>query len=211
MTTDWPREREVFTRATQRWLGVPDDGKPGPVTWTAWEHETGDSRPGAVVADPTLPAEGWPGPDQRSLEAFYGPPGSGQTYVTLPYPMRLAWDPDTRVTRARCHERVAASLAGILEAVRDEYGSLAALQEHGLDLFGGIYNLRKMRDRDLWSVHSWGAAIDLDPVHNGLRTSWPQDARMPERVFELFEAEGWTCLGRVIGRDAMHMQATTWG
>lgn len=47
--TDWPAAREIFTRATQRWLGVPDDGKPGDITWAAWEHETGMKRPGEVA------------------------------------------------------------------------------------------------------------------------------------------------------------------
>lgn len=43
--TDWPAEREVFTRANQRWLGVREDGKPGTETWGAWERETGETRP----------------------------------------------------------------------------------------------------------------------------------------------------------------------
>lgn len=177
--------------AAKRLLGLP---------WTA-----------PRATPPVLPGQ-WPARDEASLSAYYGPPGSGrQTYIRLPYPMRLAWDPDTRVHRAQCHELVAPSLAGVLEAIRDNYG-YDGLVDAGLDLFGGIYNLRPMRDRSsAWSTHAWGIAIDLDPLHNGLKTPWPSKARMPERVIEIFEAAGWTSLARVIGRDAMHFQATTWG
>jgi hypothetical protein len=58
------------------------------------------------------------------------------------------------------------------------------------------------------SKHSWGAAIDLDPDHNGLKTSWPFAATMPIEVMEEFAREGWIGLGWQIGRDSMHFQPT---
>ena len=52
------------------------------------------------------------------------------------------------------------------------------------------------------------AAIDLDPDHNGLKTSWPVAANMPIEVMEEFAREGWIGLGWQIGRDSMHFQPT---
>lgn len=150
----------------------------------------------------------WPARDERSLVDFYGPPGE-QRLVRLPVPyrLRLAWDPTVSVGRISCHELVAASLGGCLEALRDHYG-LAALSELRLDHFGGCYSYRKMRGGTSWSLHAWGAAIDLDPVHNGLHTPWPEKATMPLEAIEIFEAAGWLSGARAWGRDAMHFQAT---
>ena len=74
--------------------------------------------------------------------------------------------------------------------------------------YAGCYNPRPMRGGNRPSKHSWGAAIDLDPDHNGLKTSWPVAATMPIEVMEEFAREGWIGLGWQIGRDSMHFQPT---
>ena len=74
--------------------------------------------------------------------------------------------------------------------------------------YAGCYNPRPMRGGKRPSKHSWGAAIDLDPDHNGLKTSWPVAASMPIEVMEEFAREGWIGLGWQIGRDSMHFQPT---
>ena len=74
--------------------------------------------------------------------------------------------------------------------------------------YAGCYNPRSMRGGNRPSKHSWGAAIDLDPDHNGLKTSWPVAATMPIEVMEEFAREGWIGLGWQIGRDSMHFQPT---
>ena len=50
--------------------------------------------------------------------------------------------------------------------------------------------------------------IDLDPDHNGLKTSWPVAATMPIEVMEGFAREVWIGLGWQIGSDSMHFQPT---
>jgi hypothetical protein len=74
--------------------------------------------------------------------------------------------------------------------------------------YAGCYNPRPMRGGNRPSKHSWGSAIDLDPDHNGLKTSWPVAATMPIEVMEEFAREGWIGLGWQIGRDSMHFQPT---
>ena len=65
-----------------------------------------------------------------------------------------------------------------------------------------------MRGGSLPSLHARGAAVDLDPDHNGNGTSWPTRAIMPLEVMEEFAKEGWLAAGAFWGRDSMHMQAT---
>ena len=61
-------------------------------------------------------------PYESELEAYFGKPGDHQTYVALPYPMKLAWDERRIITRFRCHEAVEASLARIFSEVLNHYG-----------------------------------------------------------------------------------------
>jgi hypothetical protein len=77
-------------------------------------------------------------------------------------------------------------------------------------MFGGCLNVRKMRGGSAWSIHSWGAAIDLDPDNNQLKWASPK-ATFSKKEYEPFwkivEAEGWTSLGRRRNYDWMHFQA----
>ena len=143
------------------------------------------------------------------MVAFYGPVGEGMTQIVLPYPMKLAWDLNTVVKKMTCHEKVASSLATIFTKTLKTYG-MADIQKLRLDLFGGCLNVRKMRGGSAWSIHSWGAAVDLDPDHNLLQ--WGKDrAAFAKKEYEDFwkivEGEGWTSLGRTKNFDWMHVQA----
>lgn len=162
----------------------------------------------SAASNPTIQSMPWPEPDERSLRAFYGEPGEGNLVtISLPYPMVLAWDHSTTVTRTRCHRLVARSLTGRLEAIRDHCGP-GGLIDARMHLFGGVYNYRQQRGGQALSLHAWGAAIDLDPKHNAFRSPWPAEATMPLDVIRIFEADGWKSGARAWGRDAMHFQAT---
>jgi hypothetical protein len=143
--------------------------------------------------------------------AKYGQPnqqGSYLTTINLPYPMRLAWDKNTVVTKMRCHKLAADAFAGVFADLLKHYG-LAELQRLGIDLFGGCFNFRAMRGGSDWSRHSWGIAIDLDPERNLLRES-KKTARFarPEYkpMIDIFYKHGFVSLGIEKDYDWMHFE-----
>ena len=151
----------------------------------------------------------WPKQDYASMVAFYGPVGENQTKLDLPYPMVLDWEDGTIIRRITCHEKVAESLDRILTKTLDHYG-IEQIRKLRLHRFGGCLNVRKMRGGTSWSIHSWGAAIDLDSDRNQLK--WGRDkASLAKKEFipfwEIVESEGWVSLGRVKNYDWMHAQA----
>ena len=57
-------------------------------------------------------------------------------------------------------------------------------------LTGGDLMVRLMRGSNhLWSVHSWGAAIDLDPQHNPFPAKW-RPGFLPKEAAACFEKQG---------------------
>ena len=142
----------------------------------------------------------------------YGKPNvTGKGYLTvidLPYPMRLAWDLDTIVTKVSCHKLIAEPLLNVFNQLLLQY-TLEGLQMLEIDIYGGCFNYRKMRNGNSWSKHSWGIAIDLNPEKNGLKTPY-EKALFSEFVYEpmmdIFYHNGFINLGKEIGRDAMHFQ-----
>ena len=178
--------------------GLKPDGVVGPKTWKFITN----------VSNNTPLSQKWPKQDYNSMVNFYGPVGENMTQLELPYAMRLAWDKGVVVKKISCHQKVAKSLYTILENVQKIYGK--DISKLNLDLFGGCVNVRRMRGGSAWSIHSWGAAIDVDPDNNQLK--WGKDkAAFGKPVYkdflDAFEAEGWVSLLRARNFDGMHMQA----
>jgi len=151
----------------------------------------------------------WPKQDYNSMNEFFGPIGQNQEKLELPYPLVLAWDTSSIVKKATCNVKVHKSLYSIFENTLKTYG-LKEIKKLRLDNFGGCLNVRKMRGGSSWSIHSWGAAIDLDPDKNQLK--WGKDkATFAKKEYEPFwkivESEGWISLGRKKNYDWMHFQA----
>ncbi|MGK7870571.1 peptidoglycan-binding protein [Falsiroseomonas sp. E2-1-a20] len=164
----------------------------------------------AALAAPELldgPATAWP--RQSECDRFYGKPGEHLVSLELPYPMRLAWDTGLVIRRFQCHEKVRDAFLRVFQEVLSEYGE-QRICELRLDLFGGCFNIRKMRGGNSLSMHSWGIAIDLDPMRNQLRMT-RRDAAFAQLVYEPFwkivESEGLVSLGRMRDFDWMHFQA----
>ena len=147
----------------------------------------------------------------KQATAVYGKPNQQGSYLTtikLPYPMRLAWDKKTTVTSMRCHKLVADEFIKVFNEILAVYG-LAKIQELGIDLFGGCFNFRAMRDGNDWSKHSWGIAIDLDPERNQLRETsvTARFARAEYKpMIDIFYKHGFISLGREKNYDWMHFE-----
>jgi hypothetical protein len=148
---------------------------------------------------------------QQIIEKYGKPDDDGSDYLVtlnLPYPMRLAWDKDTSVSRIRCHRLIKDELSAVFSDLLAHYG-LPELQRLGIDLFGGCFSFRKMRGGNDWSRHSWAIAIDLDPARNGLRaTAKTAQFAKPEYkpMIDIFYKYGFISLGREKNYDWMHFE-----
>ncbi|HPY40651.1 MAG TPA: M15 family metallopeptidase [Thiolinea sp.] len=141
----------------------------------------------------------------------YGQPSNEGGYlvtIDLPYPMRISWDLPKTVTRMRVHKLAAERFKAVFNDLLEHYG-LAEIQRLGIDLFGGCFAYRKMRGGSEWSRHSWGIAIDLDPVRNQLRET-KKTARFarPEYkpMLDIFAKHGFINYGVAMDYDWMHFE-----
>lgn len=152
---------------------------------------------------------------EADIIAKYGQPGDPDniTKITLPYPMRIAWDIKTSVSKIACHKLISLNLIATFQDLLAQYG-IGEIQRLGIDLFGGCLNVRPMRGTEnrahpVWSRHAWGIAIDLSPEKNGLKTKW-KDAQFskPEyaNMVSIFYKHGFFNLGRERNYDAMHFE-----
>jgi hypothetical protein len=147
----------------------------------------------------------------KEIIKIYGKPNQEGTYLTtiqLPYPMRLAWDTKTTVKTMRCHKMVAANFTAVFNDLLAQYGN-EKIKALGIDLFGGCFNFRAMRGGNDYSRHSWGIAIDLDPLRNLLHeTSKTARFARPEYkpMIEIFYKHGFISLGKEKNYDWMHFE-----
>jgi hypothetical protein len=121
------------------------------------------------------------------------------------------------VSRIRVHKHCAQSLLRVLGNLKDAAkGKQKTLDHWGVSIFGGVVAYRLMRGGNRLSIHSYGAAIDLDPARNGMYDRTPRFAEFPE-VLKAFADEGWRWGGDWNGNgssadermaDGMHWQAT---
>jgi hypothetical protein len=148
---------------------------------------------------------------QQATKKYGTPTVTGAEYLVtleLPYPMRLAWDLDTKVSKMRVHKMVKDNFKGVFDDLLAHYG-YEKLVELGIDLFGGCFAYRKMRGGSSWSKHSWGIAIDLDPVRNQLHeTSRTARFARPEYkpMIDIFYKHGFIGLGPEKNYDFMHFE-----
>jgi peptidoglycan hydrolase-like protein with peptidoglycan-binding domain len=166
--------------------------------------------PNRDTPNPTTPSSPTtPWPKEQDVESFYGPMGTNQVRLQLPFPMRIAWDTSKTVRSFLIHQRVHDSAARCFERIAQHY-SEAQRRDTGIELFGGCLNVRRKRGGTTWSMHSWGIAIDFDPARNPLRSN-RHSARLaqPDCVpfWEIWEEEGWVSLGRSRDFDWMHVEA----
>jgi hypothetical protein len=199
-------------RAFQRSRKLPATGKADEATVEALRRSSSNGpglpdRPASLSAGVMVQGSGWP--LQGDVPRFFGAVGTSQGHLDLPFPMKLAWDTRKTVTRITLHTKVIDSAGRAFGEIADAY-SAKERADLGLDLFGGSLNVRRMRGGSAYSMHSWGIAIDFDPIRNQLRWKSPQ-ARLSHSdavpFWQAWEREGWVSLGRERNFDWMHVQA----
>lgn len=209
----WPpaRIKVGVAQAMLRDLGFTPgivDGFMGPDTQMAIERwqdiDRTFDRPDILVAhQPDL------FPREKDCLEFYGDPGTNQVALIVPFPLRLAWNPDQTIKKFQINAKCAQSAGRAYQRILDHYGH-ERIKELGLDLWGGCYANRVKRGGTTRSMHAYAAAIDTNPEENQLRWGPDRAAMMkPEcaAFLDAWEAEGWISLGRERGYDAMHVQA----
>ena len=71
----------------------------------------------------------------------YGKPNeTGEGYLTtilLPYPMKLAWDLDTKVSKMRCHKLAAEPFLNVFNDLLAHYG-MNEIERLGIDYLGVV-------------------------------------------------------------------------
>jgi len=177
----------------QRRIGTTPDGIWGPKSAAACK---------AYVRSLMPSPNPWPKADDASMIAFYGQPGDERRLVPVNVTGLGVKYGGKTVNTIRCHERVAQSLLAVLTEISQ--GPAAWV----LSEYAGCFNHRPMRGGSRPSKHSWGAAIDLAPGTNGLRTAWPSGSTMPLAAIEAFARQGWLSAGVEWQRDGMHFEAT---
>lgn len=152
------------------------------------------------------PVRKWP--TQKEVPSFFGKVGSNQVDAVMPYPLRIAWETKTKVNKFSVHKLVKEPVERVFNRTLDYYG-YEKIKELGLDLWGGALNVRKKRGGSTYSMHAWGIAVDIDPDHNGFKTSW-KNARMSGAEYKPFVKfwyeEGAINLGIEANMDPMHFQ-----
>lgn len=208
------RARDIWLATEQmiyRRRGIPVgpiDGIMGPITrrarrkWAAgtWRNALHENPPA-----PSGPANKWP--TYANIASVFGPPGTNQTLVAVPYPLRLSWN-NQAVHRVGCHRLIAEPTVRVLQKTLNHYGRVG-VRELELDVWGGCFNNRSMRGGTRLSTHAWGIAHDFNPQKNGLRVPAPRaqfSAAIYNKWWEFWEEEGATSLGRARNFDWMHVQ-----
>jgi hypothetical protein len=118
--------------------------------------------------------------------------------IKLPYPLRLAWNREKKVSYIRCHTLLAERFLAIFNEIGKEVSDTQSLY------LGGCFNFRLKRNGLGLSTHSWGIAIDLNPETNRKNTI----GNMPPEIVTSFENYGFIWGGSWNGRarDPMHFQ-----
>jgi hypothetical protein len=160
----------------------------------------------------------WPHEDVASLNAFYGDPRgpNGKENPTWaaknlvswapPYPMFYSDGQRTPLRHLRFHKKCVEAFDAAFKDVLATLGQ-AYISAHRLDISGGSYCYRVERGGSRLSVHSWGAAIDMDPNHNPFPAKWTGGQMIDIKFADILRKHGLCWRGQNGDVDAMHFQA----
>lgn len=110
----------------------------------------------------------------------------------------------------RCHRLIRPHFEAALHRIHETF-TPEEIVRLGLDVYGGCYNPRPIRNGKDWSKHAFAIASDWLQGENGLFTPFDQAAfGRPEyqTYLDIWQECGFANLGRMksFNRDAMHME-----
>lgn len=122
------------------------------------------------------------------------------TYIALPRPLALSWNPKIKVMRVKCNGAIARFLKLALDEILldPEVGPT-------INDYGGCYEFRTIRKaRTVLSRHSFGTAIDLDVCDN----PYGKIPNVHPKTIEVFNKHGFLWGGTFKGarKDGMHFE-----
>lgn len=162
----------------------------------------------------------WPHDDVPALNAFYGDPRGAGTVSrkweasnivawSPPYPMFYSDGNHTPLPHIRIHKKCLQTFNGAFTEVFVIMGH-DKIKQLRLDVTGGAFNYRLERGGSRLSVHSWGAAIDMDPGHNPFPHKWVADHGFIDPQFaSILQNHGFCWRGAHGDNDPMHFNCAS--
>jgi hypothetical protein len=141
--------------------------------------------------------------DRAFFDKMYGNCWKGEVTPRLVPVVWLpqSWGHKIRVTAVN-------SVAERLAEISSELDALPAAVKRYAYPPAGTYNCRTVADTGEPSMHSWGAAIDINAGHAEYWL-WPRRTpadRMPAEIIEIFERHGFIWGGKWSHYDTMHFE-----
>ncbi len=153
----------------------------------------------------------------RDLDDFFGDPHGANGHASAewiaanvvplvpPYDMKFSWGP--KVGHLLFHKKCRDAFGEALLEIKKLYGSQADIEAHRMHLTGGSFMYRLMRGSSTkMSIHSWAAAIDIDPQHNPFPARW-RPGFIPAEAAACFQKCSLIWRGANGDDDPMHFQA----
>ena len=159
---------------------------------------------------PLLPPAEDPGRirNQAFFDKMYGECRAGQVAPNLVQVNWLpkSWGRPVSITRVNGVDRRLAAVSAELDALPEPF-------QRYLHPIGGTYNCRPIAGTDRLSMHSWGAAIDLNTAFSDY-WRWSRVGaegpayrnRVPPEIVAIFERHGFIWGGRWSHFDTMHFE-----
>ena len=162
---------------------------------------------GSLVKSPDVNED----PDRFRNEAFfqkmYGDcrNGSVDAHMTTIIWLPKTWGKKIKVTNVN-------NVAGQLTLVSDEIDNLPAALKSAAYPIAGVLSCRPVADTGKMSMHSYGAAIDLNLQYSDY-WFWQKNSesvvyrnRMPQQIVDIFERHGFIWGGKWYHFDTMHFE-----
>jgi hypothetical protein len=134
--------------------------------------------------------------------------------IVSPFPLYIINSKGQKVkigNKFSCNSKVKNSLQSIFNDISKEY-TIQEIEENGFDIFDGCINVRTKRGGSSASTHSWGIAVDINALPNGLqatsKSSPPAKYSAPKykKYIDIWYRHGFKSFGRELDRDYMHFQ-----